>query len=178
MSEAVIPRYLVAFDPKGVPHYFADVLIVGGGLAGLRAAMAVDPSLSVLVVTKDKIEQSNSNYAQGGIAGVLHPADRFENHVADTIMAGGALCDRSVVEMVVREAPNRIGELIEWGSPVRQGCWRVNVRARRGTQRSKNRARSGRLDWPRSHAGGDRTGPVGTESPNLGGYIHTGLIDT
>ncbi len=116
MSEAVIPRYLVAFDPKGVPHYFADVLIVGGGLAGLRAAMAVDPSLSVLVVTKDEIEQSNSNYAQGGIAGVLHPADRFENHVADTIMAGGALCDRSVVEMVVREAPNRIGELIEWGA--------------------------------------------------------------
>lgn len=111
-----IPRYLVAFDSKRVPHYFTDVLIIGGGLAGLRAAMAVDSRLSVLVVTKDEIEQSNSNYAQGGIAGVLDPADRFENHVADTLTAGGTLCDRSVVEMVVREAPDRIGELIDWGA--------------------------------------------------------------
>ena len=79
-----IPRYLVAFDSKRVPHYFTDVLIIGGGLAGLRAAMAVDSRLSVLVVTKDEIEQSNSNYAQGGIAGVLDPSDRFENHVADS----------------------------------------------------------------------------------------------
>ena len=111
-----IPRYLVAFDPKRVPHYFVDVLIIGGGLAGLRAAMAVDASLSVLVVTKDEIEQSNSNYAQGGIAGVLDPADRFENHVADTLAAGGALCDRAIVETVVREAPDRIRELIHWGA--------------------------------------------------------------
>jgi L-aspartate oxidase len=92
------------------------VLIIGGGVAGLRAAMAADPHLSVLVITKDSIVQSNSNYAQGGIAGVLDPEDRFENHVADTLTAGGDLCDRDVVEMVVREAPRRIHELIEWGA--------------------------------------------------------------
>jgi L-aspartate oxidase len=110
-----VPRYLVPFHPKRVPHHFADVLIIGGGLAGLRAAMAVDPALSVLVITKESLLQSNSNFAQGGIAGVLDPEDRFENHIADTLTAGGALCDREVVEMVVREAPRRIRELIEWG---------------------------------------------------------------
>jgi L-aspartate oxidase len=110
------PRYLVPFHPKRVPHHFADVLIIGGGLAGLRAANAVDPGLSVLVVTKESLRQSNSNYAQGGIAGVLDPEDRFEDHIADTLTAGGKLCDRAVVEMVVREAPERIRELITWGT--------------------------------------------------------------
>ena len=110
------PRYLVPFHPKTVPHFFTDVLIVGGGLAGLRAALAVDPNLSVLIVTKDELEQSNSNYAQGGIAGVMDPEDRFEDHIADTIVAGGSLCDRQVVEMVVRDAPRRIAELIEFGT--------------------------------------------------------------
>ncbi|HEX4147473.1 MAG TPA: L-aspartate oxidase, partial [Pirellulales bacterium] len=110
------PRYLVRFDPKRVSHHFTDVLIIGGGLAGLRAALAIDPRMSVLVITKDSLLQSNSNYAQGGIAGVLDPEDRFENHVADTLRAGGQLCDREVVEMVVREAPERIGELMSWGA--------------------------------------------------------------
>lgn len=115
MSDAT-PRYLVPFHPKRVPHHFTDVLIVGGGLAGLRAALAVDPRLSVLVVTKESLKQSSSQYAQGGIASVFDPEDRFENHIADTLLAGGSLCDREVVEMVVREAPDRIRELVEWGT--------------------------------------------------------------
>lgn len=115
MSEP-IPRYLIPFHPKEMPHFFTDVLIVGSGLAGLRAALAVDPALTALVVTKDSLDESNSAYAQGGIAGVVDPADRFENHIADTLTAGGELCDRQVVEMVVREAPQRIRELIQWGT--------------------------------------------------------------
>lgn len=111
-----IPRYLCAFHPKSVPHYFTDILIIGGGLAGLRAAIEIGRELSVVVATKDSLRQSNSNYAQGGIAGVLDPEDRFEEHIADTLTAGGSLCDRSVVEMVVREAPDRIRDLIEWGT--------------------------------------------------------------
>src|SRR6185312_8165539 len=108
-------RYLAPFHPKRMPHHFTDVLIIGGGLAGLRAALAIDPRMSVLVITKDSLLQSNSNYAQGGIASVMDPEDRFENHVSDTLRAGGDLCDREIVEMVVREAPERIAELVAWG---------------------------------------------------------------
>lgn len=111
-----IPRYLVPFHPKRVPHRFTDVLVIGGGLAGLRAALAVPSDQSVLVITKSSLRQSNSSYAQGGIAGVIDPEDRFEDHIADTLSAGGGLCDTDVVEMVVREAPARIHELIDWGT--------------------------------------------------------------
>jgi len=117
MSDGVEgPRYLVAFGPRRVPHCFTDVLILGGGLAGLRAALAVDPRLSVTVITKDDLRGSSSQWAQGGIAGVVDPEDRFDNHVADTVAAGGGLCHEDVVESVVREAPERIGELIAWGT--------------------------------------------------------------
>src|SRR4051812_23370582 len=110
------PRYLVPFAPKATAHRFTDVLVVGAGIAGLRAALAVPPALDVLVVTKDRINESNSTYAQGGIAGVLAPEDRFENHVEDTLAAGAGLCDRDVVELVVREAPKAIHDLIDWGT--------------------------------------------------------------
>jgi L-aspartate oxidase len=109
-------RYLVQFGPKQTPHLFTDVLIIGAGIAGLRAAFEVPAGLQVLVVTKDSIQQSNSSYAQGGIAGVLSPEDCFENHIEDTLAAGAGLCDRAVVEMVVREAPAQISDLIRWGT--------------------------------------------------------------
>jgi L-aspartate oxidase len=109
-------RYLVPFDPKRVPHLFTDVMVIGGGIAGIRAALAVDPSLRTVVVTKDALQHSNSAYAQGGIAGVLDPLDNFANHVADTIAAGKGLCHNEVVELVIREAPQRIRELISYGA--------------------------------------------------------------
>jgi L-aspartate oxidase len=109
-------RYLVPFDPKRVPHLFTDVMVIGGGIAGIRAALAVDPSLRTVVVTKDSLQHSNSAYAQGGIAGVLDPLDDFSNHVADTIAAGKGLCHNEVVELVIREAPQRIRELISYGA--------------------------------------------------------------
>ncbi|RMF41912.1 MAG: L-aspartate oxidase [Planctomycetota bacterium] len=115
------PRYVVEIDPKRMANFFTDVLIIGGGLAGLRAANAVGDA-SALVITKDEIRQSNSNYAQGGIASVWGPDDRFESHVEDTLRAGGSLCHPEVVEMVVRDAPERVRELIEWGTQFdRQG---------------------------------------------------------
>ncbi len=109
-------RYLVPIEPKRCGHFFTDVLIIGGGLAGLRAAHEVDPSLRTIILTKDRLEESNSTYAQGGIASVWDPEDRFDNHVQDTLMAGGNLCDPKVVELVVREAPQRVAELIKWGT--------------------------------------------------------------
>lgn len=110
------PRYLVPFDSRAALHRFTDVLIIGGGLAGLRAANAVASNQSVFVVTKDVLRESNSNYAQGGIAGVLDPEDCFDSHVRDTLAAGGNLCDREVVDMVVREGPRHIEELVRWGT--------------------------------------------------------------
>ncbi len=109
-------RYLVRFNPKQTPHLFTDVLVIGAGIAGLRAALEVPAALDVLVVSKDSTRQSNSTYAPGGIAGVLSPEDRFENHIEDTLVAGGGLCDAAIVEMVVREAPAQIRDLIEWGT--------------------------------------------------------------
>src|SRR5579872_7160133 len=110
------PRYLVRFAPKQATHVFADVLVIGGGIAGLRAALEAPRAQQVVVITKDKIQQSNSTYAQGGIAGVLSPEDRFENHIEDTLTAGAGLCDRAIVELVVREAPQQISDLIHYGT--------------------------------------------------------------
>ena len=90
-------RYLVPSHPKRVPHLFTDVLIIGGGIAGVRAALSVDPSLRTVVLTKDALQHSNSAYAQGGIAGVLGPLDDFASHVSDTIAAGKGLCHRDIV---------------------------------------------------------------------------------
>ncbi len=104
-------RYLLPFDPHELPHHFIDVLVIGGGVAGLRFALEFDESTRVLVVTKDQLRESNSAYAQGGIAGVMDPEDHFEDHIADTISAGKGLCDVEVVSDVVREAPNALPSL-------------------------------------------------------------------
>ena len=109
-------RYLVQFNPKQTPHFFTDILVIGAGIAGLRAALEIPKEIDALVVTKDSIQQSNSTYAQGGIAGVLSPEDRFENHIEDTLTAGGGLCQRAIVELVVREAPHQINDLIKFGT--------------------------------------------------------------
>lgn len=115
-SDQLPRRYLSAFDPRELPHHFTDVLILGGGLAGLRAALGVPEPFRVLVVTKDEIRESNSAYAQGGIAGVMDPEDAFDDHIADTLAAGKGMCDPAVVEAVVRDAPARIAELQAWGT--------------------------------------------------------------
>lgn len=109
-------RYLVRFDPKRVPHMFADVLIIGAGIAGARAALEIDPRLRVVVVTKDRVDLSNSAWAQGGIAGALDPSDTIGSHAEDTIIAGAGLCDEAVVQAVVSAAPELILELVKFGA--------------------------------------------------------------
>lgn len=109
-------RYLARINPKRIPHIFTDVLIIGGGVAGSRAALAIDPRLETIIVNKGKVSQSNSAYAQGGIAGVLDPLDNISNHIQDTLAAGKDLCDQELVEYVCREAPRHIQELIEIGT--------------------------------------------------------------
>ncbi len=92
-----------------------DFLVIGSGIAGLSFALKAASLGSVAIVTKkDKLETS-TNYAQGGIASALGEDDSFEYHINDTLAAGDGLCKREIVELVVRSAPDRIMELVEWG---------------------------------------------------------------
>ena len=94
-----------------------DVVIIGSGIAGLYAALHVDPELKTAVITKTELERSNSWLAQGGIASVISPDDFAESHVEDTLRAGAGLCDRRAVELLVDEGPRDIKELIELDVP-------------------------------------------------------------
>ncbi len=88
--------------------------MIGGGVGGLRAALEAAQTGNVLLLTKSHLSESNTFYAQGGIATALAPEDSFASHIADTLAAGCGLCDPDAVSTVVTEAPARIQELIAW----------------------------------------------------------------
>jgi L-aspartate oxidase len=92
-----------------------DYLVLGSGIAGLTFALKVAPRGRVAIVTKKDRAESNTNYAQGGIASVTSKEDSFESHVRDTLEAGAGLCKEDVVRTIVEEGPARIQELIELG---------------------------------------------------------------
>ena len=93
-----------------------DFLVIGSGVAGLSYALHVAEHGSVAVITKKESIESNTNYAQGGIAAVMDAADSYESHIEDTLVAGAGLCDPEVVELVVREGPERVRELMDFGA--------------------------------------------------------------
>jgi len=93
----------------------SDFLIIGSGIAGLMVALKAAKAGSVSLVTKKNAKESNTNYAQGGIASVFGKSDSFDLHIQDTLASGDGLCNRDVVEMVVRDGPERIRELISLG---------------------------------------------------------------
>jgi len=92
-----------------------DFLVLGSGIAGMSFALKVADKGSVALCCKTGLEEANTFYAQGGIASVTKNTDQFEDHIQDTLIAGDGLCDRAVVEKVVREAPAQVKELIGWG---------------------------------------------------------------
>src|SRR3974377_858602 len=94
----------------------SDFLVSGAGVAGLRAAIELAAAGAVLVVAKDSLRESSSEYAQGGIAVALSDDDEVELHEQDTLFAGDGLCDRAAVHTLVEEGPSAIQELIEWGA--------------------------------------------------------------
>src|SRR5215213_10888031 len=151
MSEALADRrYLVPFKAARLPQQFTDVLIIGGGVAGLRAAIAASESAEVLLLTKDTIDQSNTWYAQGGIAAVLQPADSIESHINDTKIGGAGLCDDEAVRITVEEGPQRVLELLDWG---------INFDKKQGNAHDLAFTREGGHSFARIlHAYGDATG--------------------
>ncbi len=94
----------------------SDLLVIGSGIAGLTCALECAGRAHVVLVTKDRLPESSSQYAQGGIASVWSPEDSFESHIDDTIAAGAGLCRRDVVETVVREGPAGVRRLIALGA--------------------------------------------------------------
>jgi L-aspartate oxidase len=98
-----------------VEHLSTDFLIIGGGVAGLRAAVELARNGDVLVVTKDAPTESSTEYAQGGVAVALSDEDEISIHYDDTLRAGDGLCRRAAVRTLVEEGPMRIRELIGWG---------------------------------------------------------------
>jgi len=93
-----------------------NVLIIGSGIAGLYAALNIDPKYEVYVVTKKNSTESNTNYAQGGIASVIDSSDSFQKHINDSMIAGAGLCRQDIVEIMVQEGPQRINDLINLGT--------------------------------------------------------------
>lgn len=93
-----------------------DFLVIGSGGAGLSFALRVARLGTVAIITKKDSAESNTNYAQGGLASVVATEDRFEDHKSDTIIAGAGLCHPDIVDMVVREGPSVIRELRDWGA--------------------------------------------------------------
>ena len=167
-------RYLISFDSHTTAHVFTDVLVIGSGVAGLSAAIQAAKHCSVLVVTKDKIDENNTAYAQGGIAVVLSDKDTTTKHIKDTLDAGQGLCDTTTVKTIVCEGPKRVNELIEWGASF---------------DRENNHlifTQEGGHHFPRIiHAQGDSTGReieqtlirVVKENKNIKIFEHTFVID-
>jgi L-aspartate oxidase len=149
MAEArpTLPRRLRSPEPTWTRD--VDVVVLGSGAAGLSAALAARPVRSVLVVTKDVLSAGSTQWAQGGLAGVLDPTDTIDDHVRDTIAAGAGLCDEDVVRELVTEAPKSIRYLMRLGAAFDPDQGGNDIALTREGGHSHNRI---------VHSGGDRSG--------------------
>ena len=93
----------------------SDYLVIGSGVAGLGFALKVADHGKVNIISKSKAGESNTSYAQGGIASVTKTSDSIDKHIQDTLIAGAGLCHQDAVEIGMSEAPDRIKDLVEWG---------------------------------------------------------------
>jgi len=115
-EQSELRRYLVNIDSNSTHQLFTDCLVVGAGIAGLRAAIEATEHRSIIIVCKDSLQDSNTWMAQGGIASVLEKEDNFQDHIDDTLRTGCGISDEHVVQLVVRQGPALIQQLLQWGT--------------------------------------------------------------
>lgn len=141
-------RYLIPFRSTLLPQIFTDTLVVGAGVAGLRAAAEAARGGEVIVLSKSDLRQTNTAWAQGGVAAALAPGDSAESHAADTLTAGAGLCDEPAVRLLCEQGPERLREILSWG-----------LRLDRDATGELDAGREGGHSASRVfHAGGDATG--------------------
>jgi L-aspartate oxidase len=156
-----------------MPHRF-DFLVLGSGVAGLSFALQAARHGTVAVVTKRERGESNTAYAQGGIASVLAPTDSFDAHIEDTLVAGAGLCHRDAVEVTVKEGPERVRELVQLGADFNKHLSGEFDLTREGGHSARRIIHSG-----------DITGrevqrallAACDEAPNIAFFPHTAAID-
>lgn len=112
----MIPRYVVDFDLDKLPRIETDVIVIGAGIAGLYTALKASENNRVLMITKKSLFDSNTRYAQGGIAAVFSDEDSPDFLAQDTLIAGAGLCDAAAVDVLVHEGPHGVHELIRFGT--------------------------------------------------------------
>ena len=138
-------------------RYEVDFLVIGSGIAGLSFALKVAPYGKVCILSKGEAAEGSTRYAQGGIAAVMYDSDSFDKHIHDTLVAGDGICDREVVEMTIREAPDRIRELVQYG---------VNFDKSRGSDRFDLHREGGHSEFRILH-----------HKDNTGAEIERGLLE-
>lgn len=145
-------RYLIPFRTGLLPQIFCDTLVLGSGVAGLRAAITAGDAGDVIVCTKDRLDKTNTAWAQGGIAAVLpdipDQSDSIQSHIEDTLVAGAGMCDEDAVRLICTQGPKRFKELLEWGAEFDRDA-SDHLEAGREGGHNANRI---------YHAGGDETG--------------------
>lgn len=108
-------RYLIPFRSTLLPQIFTDTLVIGAGVAGLRAGMAAAEHGEAIVLSKGDLKSTNTAWAQGGIAAVMSDRDSTESHVQDTLIAGAGLCDEAAVRAIIEHGPRSMRQLLSWG---------------------------------------------------------------
>jgi len=140
-------NYLITFDTAKEPSITTDVLVIGSGVAGLRAAIEASHYGSVTVLTKDKLQETNTYYAQGGVASHIDRPDLIKSHINDTLVSGHNLSDARIVKYIINKGVNLVRELSDWGMHFDKKGDKLDW------------AQEGGHSYPRIiHSGGDATG--------------------
>ncbi|MFC1737439.1 L-aspartate oxidase [Planctomycetota bacterium] len=148
-EQAEFRRYLVNIDSVSTNQLFTDTLVVGAGIGGLRAAIEAANSRNVIILCKSSTDDSNTWMAQGGIASVLDKTDSLQSHITDTLSAGCGLCDEQIVNLVVRQGPGLLKQLLEWGVEFDMAGDNISTTMEGGHSHSRI-----------AHAHGDETGRI------------------